>query len=56
MNIDEIKEIVYIKKSYKIINFFQKEEKEERNENIIILMIIILNSNYQKLIKINSLN
>ena len=56
MNIDEIKEIVHIKKLYKMINFFQKEERKERNENMMMSMIIISSLNYQKLIKMNSLN
>ena len=56
MYIDEIKEIIHIKKSYKIIDFFQKEEREERNEDIMISMIIISSLNHQKLTKMNSLN
>ena len=56
MNINEIKKIIYIKKLYKIIDFFQKEKRKERNKNMIISMIIISNSNYQKLMKMNSLN
>ena len=56
MNIDEIKEIIHIKKSYKIIDFFQEEKRKERNEDIMISTIIISSSNHQKLIKMNSLN
>ena len=56
MNIDEIKKIVYIKKSYEMIDFFQKERKEERNKDMMISMIIISSLNHQKLMKMNSLN
>ena len=46
ININEIKEIIHIKKSYKMIDFFQKKKKEERNEDIMISMIIISSSNH----------
>ena len=56
MNIDEIKEIVHIKKLYEMIDFFQKEKRKERNEDMMISIIIISSSNHQKLIKMNPLN
>src|SRR5947207_11614502 len=56
MNIDKIKKIIHIKKSYEMIDFFQKEKRQGRNEDMMMSMIIISSLNHQKLMKINPLN
>ena len=46
VDIDEIKKVIHIKKSYEMIDFFQKEKRKERNEDMMMSMIIISSLEY----------